>query len=57
MKIQCNLVIPAPSGPDRYQIVRYSILSDSTYCHWLRCCATNWKVVGLIPDGVIGIFH
>jgi hypothetical protein len=24
---------------------------------WLRYCATNWKVAGLIPDGVIGIFH
>ena len=24
---------------------------------WLRCCATNQKVVGSIPDGVIGIFH
>jgi len=24
---------------------------------WLRCCATNWKVAVLIPDGVIGIFH
>jgi len=24
---------------------------------WLRCCATNWKVAGLIPDGFIGIFH
>jgi len=24
---------------------------------WLRCCATNWKVAGSIPDGVIGIFH
>jgi hypothetical protein len=23
----------------------------------LRHCATRWKVVGLIPDGVIGIFH
>ena len=23
---------------------------------WLRCCATNRKVVGSIPDGVIGIF-
>ena len=20
-------------------------------------CATSWKVAGLIPDGVIGIFH
>ena len=24
---------------------------------WLRCCATNRKVAGPIPDGVIGIFH
>ena len=24
---------------------------------WLRRCATNWKVAGSIPDGVIGIFH
>ena len=24
---------------------------------WLRCCATNRKVIGSIPDGVIGIFH
>ena len=25
--------------------------------HWLRCCATNRKVAGSIPAGVIGIFH
>jgi len=24
---------------------------------WLRCCATNCKVAGSIPDGVIGICH
>ena len=24
---------------------------------WLRSCATNRKVAGSIPDGVIGIFH
>ena len=23
---------------------------------WLRCCATNQKVAGSIPAGVIGIF-
>ena len=23
----------------------------------LRCCATNRKVAGSIPDGVIAIFH
>ena len=24
---------------------------------WLRCCVTNQKVAGLIPNGVTGIFH
>ena len=24
---------------------------------WLRCCATNRKVAGSIPDYVIGMFH
>ena len=24
---------------------------------WLRCCATNRKVAGSIPAGVVGIFH
>ena len=24
---------------------------------WLRCCATNRKVAGSIPDGVTEIFH
>jgi len=24
---------------------------------WLRQCATDWKVVGSIPDGMSGIFH
>ena len=24
---------------------------------WLRCCATNRKVAGSTPAGVIGIFH
>jgi len=24
---------------------------------WLRCHATNQKVAGSIPDGVLGIFH
>jgi hypothetical protein len=27
------------------------------WCGWLRHCTTNWKVTGLIPDGVTGIFH
>jgi hypothetical protein len=27
------------------------------WCSWLRHCTTNWKVMGLIPHGVIGIFN
>jgi len=28
----------------------------TTVAQWLRCCATNWKVAGSIPDGVSGFF-
>ena len=30
---------------------------DIAVAQWLGCCATNRKVAGSIPDGVIGIFH
>ena len=29
----------------------------TSVAQWLKCCATNGKVVGSIPAGVIGIFH
>ena len=32
-------------------------LQATAVAQWLRCCATNRKVAGSIPDGVIGIFH
>ena len=32
-------------------------LLGTAVAQWLRCCATNRKVAGSIPDGVIGIFH
>ena len=31
-------------------------ITGTAVAQWLRCCATNWKVAGSIPDGVIGIF-
>jgi hypothetical protein len=34
---------------------RYKIITR--WRSWLRHCATSRKVVGSIPDGVIGIFH
>jgi len=32
-------------------------VTGTAVAQWLRCCATNWKVAGSIPDGVIGIVH
>jgi hypothetical protein len=42
------------------KIQRYIVVNvywSSAAAQWLRCCATNRKVAGSIPDGVIGIFH
>ena len=33
------------------------IIMGTAVAQWLRCCATNRKVAGSIPFGVIGIFH
>jgi hypothetical protein len=35
----------------------YSVVWWQAVAQWLRHCAINQKVVGSIPDGVIGIFH
>ena len=37
--------------------VIYIIKMGTAVAQWLRCCATNQKVAGSIPDGVIGNFH
>ena len=36
---------------------RQSVYWGTAVAQWLRCCATNRKVAGSIPAGVIGIFH
>ena len=35
----------------------YPMEGGTAVALWLMCCATNWKVTGSIPDGVIGTFH
>jgi hypothetical protein len=35
----------------------YPMQRGTAVAQWLRYCATNRKVAGSIPDGVIGIFH
>ena len=32
-------------------------LLGTAVAQWLRCCATNRKVAGSIPDGVTGFFR
>ena len=48
-----------------FMVNKLALSVFSNYLHFLgtrwpillRHCATNWKVTGSIPDGVIGIFH
>jgi len=35
----------------------YSHTLGTAVAQWLRCCATNRKLAGSIPDCVIGISH
>jgi hypothetical protein len=37
-------------------IIVYTVVGTAV-AQWLRFCATNRKVAGSIPDGVIGIFR
>jgi hypothetical protein len=41
----------------RYNLGIFLEVLNRSVAQWLRHCATNWKVTGLIPDGVTGIFH
>jgi hypothetical protein len=36
---------------------QFTYIYKTAVTQWLRYCATNRKFAGLIPDGVIGIFH
>jgi len=38
-------------------IQNYNYIDETAVAQWLRCCATNRKVGGSIPAGVIEIFH
>ena len=38
------------------EYVMYMLHVENGVAQWLRCSATNRKVAGSIPDGVIGIF-
>ena len=50
-----NSWIPIGGSPSSFEPTKFEAIT--AVAQWLRCCATNRKVAGSIPDGVIGIFH
>jgi hypothetical protein len=58
LKINLFFSFKTSVPPKNAQFYNPLILSMGTAMEqWLRYCATNRKVAGLIPDGVTGIFH
>jgi len=49
--------LPHTASPDPENTNMLLVMEGNTVAQWLRCCATNWKVAGSIPAGVIGIFY
>ena len=45
------------SGYRKIAAVDNIVIKIVYWAQWLRCCVTNRKVAGSIPDGIIGIFH
>ena len=52
-----NSLSSSPYKRGNVNLSLYPHPTGTAVAQWLRCCATNWKVAGSIPDGVIGIFH
>ena len=55
----CSWYLRSPTESDGMFCKLRFVLNDNRctrWRSWLRRCATNWKVAGSIPDGVIGIF-
>ena len=45
------------SADVKWYFAKYIYYVGTAVAPWLRCCATNQKVAGSIPAGVIGIFR
>ena len=53
----CFLTYPTPSISEGSLPFIQDHIRGTAVAQWLRCCATNRRVAGSIPAGVIGIFH
>jgi hypothetical protein len=51
------MCVKALSGCIEFKLCHIELWGPLMVAQWLRYCATNRKVAGSIPDGVIGIFH
>jgi len=49
----CTVIVICPT----LIVIDYRSYLGTAVAQWLRCCATNRKVAGSIPAGVIGIIH
>ena len=57
IKQACSFVLQCKERKLKFIILKPTVHRGTAVTHWLRCCATNRKVAGSIPDGVIAIFH
>jgi hypothetical protein len=51
------IIINLFSSPDVEFCILHYYYGGHAVAQWLRHCATNRKVAGSIPDGIIGIFN
>jgi hypothetical protein len=51
-----SLVVTQFTGSAQFTFTT-KLEKGTAVAQWLMYCATNRKVAGSIPDGVIGIFH
>ena len=56
-KLSRSLITVSTISVHSEYLNRTSKYWGTAVAQWLRCCATNWKGAGSIPDGVMGIFH
>ena len=56
-KVSGILMITCHIREKSHSLFHVSLYFHYVYYQWLRRCATNRKVAGSIPDGVIRIFH